>query len=147
LKERLSANKGDNPCAKLFGGLEKALKALDDSKIEFRSMGGPISLDGVTISQNPAVIGAITKGKNVTINTDGPFMANNGTLPVMGRPGIVARNVNHYGLDDIGSAAFILAHELGHRTGKLEDDSLKAKDPEGAAERNNQRVHDACFKD
>jgi hypothetical protein len=147
LKERLGANNGDNPCAKLFGGLENALKTLRESKIEFRSMGGPISLDGVTIANNPPLIGAVTNGKSITINSDGPFMANNGTLPVMGRPGMVATNVNHYGLNDIGTAAFILAHELGHRTGKLEDDSISAKDPEGAGGRNHQRVYEACFKD
>lgn len=73
-------------------------------------------------------------------------MAYNGTLPVMGRPGMVVTNVNRYGLDDIASAAFILAHELGHRTGKLKDDSIKAKDPESVADRNNQRVYEACFK-
>lgn len=50
-------------------------------------------------------------------------------------------------MNDIASAAFILAHELGHRTGKLEDDSGKSKDPEGAEGRNMQRIYDACFKE
>jgi hypothetical protein len=60
---------------------------------------------------------------------------------------MLATNVNYYGMDDIRSAAFILAHELGHRTGKLEDDSIKAKDPAGAEDRNRSRVYEACFKD
>ncbi|HEU4511117.1 MAG TPA: DUF4214 domain-containing protein [Pyrinomonadaceae bacterium] len=147
LMNRLGANNGDNPCAKLFGGLKNALKKLKESKIAFQSMGGPISLDGRTIAPNPPLIDAVTRGKNITINSDGRFMANDGTLPVMGRPGMVAVNVNYYGLDDIESAAFILAHELGHRTGKLEDDSFKAKDPDAVTKRNNQRVYDACFKE
>ena len=146
LRGRLEANKGDNSCAKLFGGLKNALKKLDESEIGFRSMGGPMSLDGHTISPNPPLREAVTIDKKITINSDGPFMANNGTLPVMGRPGMVVKNVNYYGLDDIGSAALILAHELGHRTGKLEDDSDNAKDPAGASDRNNQRVYEACFK-
>ena len=108
-------------------------------------MGGPISLDGRTVAP-VQVIDAVTNGRNIRINSDGPFMANNGTLPIMGRPGMVATNVNRYGLDDIPSAAFILAHELGHRASKLENDSIKAKDPEGAAARNNNRVYEACFK-
>lgn len=146
LIKRLQANKGDNPCAKLFGGLENALKKLNESKITFRSMGGPISLDGRTIAPID-LTDAHTKGKEVTINTDGRFMAEDGTLPVMGRPGALVPNVNYFGLDDVASAALILGHELGHRTGKLEDER-KAKDPEGAQDaqgRNNQKVYDACF--
>ena len=145
LKKRLEANGGDNPCAKLFGGLKDALKKLKESKITFRSMGGPISLDGVRIAP-VTLIDAVTNGKNITINSDGRFMADNGALPVMGRPGMLAAGVNYFGLDDVGSAALILAHELGHRTGKLEDDSDKAKDPEGAEERNANAVYEACFK-
>ena len=145
LRRLLQANDGNNPCAKFFGGLKNALEKLDKSNIGFRSMGGPISLDGLTVA--PLTLrDAVTNGKNITINSDGRFMANNGTLPIMGRPGMVANNVNYYDLNDIGSAAFILAHELGHRAGKLENDSVKAKDPEGATARNNTRVYEACFK-
>jgi len=146
LKKRLGGNNGDNSCAKLFGGLKNALKKLEESTISFRSMGGPISLDGVSILSSKPVVDAVTNGKKITINSDGRFMANNGTLPVTGRPGMIVSGVNYYDLDDIASAAFILAHELGHRTSKLEDDSTKAKDPEGANERNRQRVYEACFK-
>jgi hypothetical protein len=128
-----------------FGGLKNALKKLDESKISFRSMGGPISLDGRTISPTP-VMDAVTNDKKITINSNGRFMAHDGTLPVMGRLGMVVLNVNHYGLDDVASAAFILAHELGHRTGKLEDDSNKAKDPNSVADRNNEKIYEACFK-
>ena len=56
-----------------------------------------------------------------------------------------ATNVNYYGLGDVASAALILAHELGHRTGRLKDEN-KAKNPEGAQDENNQRVYEACFK-
>jgi len=56
-----------------------------------------------------------------------------------------AANVNHYGLGDVAPAALILAHELGHRTGKLKDER-KAKDREDANDENNQRVYEACFK-
>ena len=48
-------------------------------------------------------------------------------------------------LYDTASAAFILAHELGHRTGKLKDER-KAEDPGGANDENNQQVYEACFK-
>jgi hypothetical protein len=89
---------------------------------------------------------AVTNGKNITISSDGRFMANNGELPVTGWPGLRATNLNYYGLSDIASAAFILAHELGHRTGKLEDDSIKAKDPEAATDRNVLRIFESCFK-
>jgi hypothetical protein len=145
LKNRLQANKGDNPCAKLFGGLKNALKKLDESNIVFRSMGGPISLNGRTLASQ-ILRDAVTNGKNITINSDGRFKANNGELPVTGWPGLRATNLNYYGLSDIASAAFILAHELGHRTGKLEDDSIKAKDPEAATDRNVLRIFESCFK-
>ncbi|HEY0730755.1 MAG TPA: hypothetical protein VGD38_21900, partial [Pyrinomonadaceae bacterium] len=144
LRKRLEANKGDNLCAKLFGGLENALKKLNESKITFRSMGGPISLNGKTIAPTP-VTDAITRGKEVIINSDGRFMAEDGTLPVMLRPDLKATGVNYFDLDDVGSAALILGHELGHRTGKLEDEE-KAKDRQATNDRNNQRVYDACFK-
>ena len=144
LIKRLEANKGDNPCAKLFGGLQNALKKLNESNIIFRNMGGPISTDGRTVTH--AATDASTKDKKVTINLDGAFMAENGTIPVMGRPG-VSTNVSYRGLDDVANAALILGHELGHRTGKLEDEN-KAKTPEAAREaqaRNDQKVYDACF--
>lgn len=143
LKKRLEANNGDNPCANLFGGLKNALKRLDESKITFRSMGGPVPQPGNVVSPNGPP-DAITNGKKITINTDGRFMADNGTLRAMGRPDLIVPNVNKFGLDDVASAALILGHELGHRTGKLEDEE-KAKDPEGASDRNDQRVYDACF--
>jgi hypothetical protein len=80
----------------------------------------------------------------VTINTDGAFMAENGTIPIMGRPD-KAVNVDQFNLgDDVAIAALILGHELGHRTGKLENENT-AKDPDEAQARNDKRVYDACF--
>jgi hypothetical protein len=147
LKNRLQANNGDNPCARLFGGVTNALKKLDESIITFRSMGGPISRDGITLEQDPPLTDAITLKRSIAINSDGRFMAIDGAIPLMGRPGMAVAGVNYYRLGDIESAAFILAHELGHRTGKLENDGNDDKDQMGAEGRNNERVRKACFKD
>jgi hypothetical protein len=97
---------------------------------------------------------ATTKGKNITINSDGRFMAINGTIPVTeavagARPISPGDRVGGAGLNNLGdveTAALVLGHELGHRRhifGKDEEDGGDEK----KSDRNTQMVYDACFKD
>lgn len=152
LLERL--NKPD--CAKVFGGLPKALKALNESKFKFKALGGPIKAGG---SQLYRADSATTKGQTITINTQGKFYMENLSLPFTnsaGRtdPGVLDLSEFSYGTPgehvnigvDVVAAAFILAHELGHRTGIYGKDDKDGGKPDRTA-RNNKKIYDACFKD
>jgi len=102
---------------------------------------------------------AVTEGTTVTINTRGQFMATNGRLP---------GDLTNYGSDattqllflsktpretlyqlvvlgEVENAAFILAHELGHRRkiyGKNNDDGQDMD----RNTKNNRKIWEACFK-
>jgi hypothetical protein len=132
-KKRLEANKGDNPCAKLFGGLKNAEKALNK---------------GANIFVGPAVdpnIGATTTGKNVAINPVGGFFDTSGSRTFQLDFNLRDKTAKYVVLGNVEAAAFILAHELGHVTGKLENDG---GDPFGFKSIwNNKKVHDACFSE
>jgi hypothetical protein len=88
----------------------------------------------------------------ITINSDGRFMAINGTIPLTEAlatpisPGDRMSGASLYNLGDVETAALVLGHELGHRRnifGKDEEDGGDEK----KSDRNTQKVYDACFKD
>lgn len=148
LQNRLNANDGENPCAKVFGGLTKAQQALSATRFKFENLGTD-SLGG----------NAVTAGTTVTINTMGQFMATNGRLTgSVVNYGADAttqlifqssnRGISTYApvvLSEIENAAFILAHELGHRRkiyGKNNNDGQDFN----KNTKNNRKIWEACFK-
>jgi RHS repeat-associated protein len=156
LKEKINANRGNNDCARAFGGRDKALAALNNSKFEFKPLGGPQIVGDLVLYSARA---ATTEGKTVTINTQGRFYMENLSLPYTNAPG--RTNPNDLDLSaitygnsttfvhlsvDVVMATFILGHELGHRTGIYREDDFDGSDPEKTA-RNNKKIYDACFSD
>ena len=157
--KRLGANDGKNPCADLFGGYDKAIKALNDSKFSFVNPGAPL---------NANVTGrffhAVTNGKDVYINSQGGFVAVNGQVPTQlsqlpntDRPNeryFVTRAQVPDGIvefrNDVRFASFIILHELGHRRaifGKDNKDHIDDKNGTSLEKsaRNNKKILDACF--
>jgi hypothetical protein len=148
LQRRLNANKGNNPCAKIFGGLANAQKALDEGHFKFENLGPPDLAGG----------NAVTSGNNVTTNSVGTFMAANGRLPgdswvyrdlattqyifVMTKQGKAYAPVQ---LGETENAAFILAHELGHLR-KIYGKNNYDSDNFDRSTKNNRKIWEACFK-
>lgn len=99
---RLRANDGKNACAALFGGIKKAEELLKKgTKFAFGQ------------TRNPEAA-AQAKDKTVIINPTGLFMDTSGSVDFQ----INARR-DFIRLTNTEAAAFVLAHELGHRAGKL----------------------------
>ncbi|HET8671054.1 MAG TPA: hypothetical protein VFM05_10630, partial [Candidatus Saccharimonadales bacterium] len=81
---------------------------------------------------------AETRGSKITINPNGNFMSTSGFVIVE----INARR-DFIQLDNVEFAAFTIAHEIGHRSGKLHQDG---NDPLGALSvLNNGTIQKACF--
>ena len=126
----LEQNKGDNPCAKLLGGLKEAKKKLKETKF----------VRGPTV--NPNAI-ASTSGNVVTINPHNGFydVTDAHVLAVgfdRGRQIII-------GLNDLEFTTFVLLHELGHRTGTLRSDGVDHDPLSVLGVLNNGDIHRACF--
>ena len=129
--DRLHKDDGNNPCAKLFGGVKKAEKALKDTKYAF----------GPTQGRADAQI----IGKNMTINPNGVFMKSGDEAKLLVGFNLRAHEGSYVRLTDAQLAAFVLAHEIGHRAGVLRPDG---RDPFGFLSTiNNGLVHTACFSD
>jgi len=131
MMRRLEENDGNNPCAKLFGGLEKAKDALNKTKWSF---GRP----------HNAGAAAETKGNKIKIDPTGSFMNTSGSVMVTidlvsNGMDIIPTNITIEG--NIEAAAFFLLHELGHRTNSLPDDAGS----EYTSIKNNGKIYDACF--
>jgi RHS repeat-associated protein len=129
--KRLHANNGKNPCADLFGGIKNAEKALKGTKFSF----GPTE----------GGAGAVTLGKNVTIDPNGIFMGTSGSETIQVGFNLRDKQGSYITLNNVQAAAFVLAHETGHRAGKLRSDG---NDPFGfLSVMNNGDVQKACFGD
>ena len=130
--KRIHENDGKNACADLFGGIKNAEKALKNTSFQF----------GATQNSNAW---AQTLGKTITIAPDKPFMDTSGSVTVQVGYNLKLRQRDNIQLDNVQAAAFVLLHELGHRTGTLEPDG---NDPFGfVSVINNQKVRDACFSE
>jgi YD repeat-containing protein len=155
----LSANGGKNPCAELFGGYDKAMKALNESKFSFKDLGAPLTTNIYEL------VHAATKGKDIFINSQGGFMAEKGEVPTQlsmllntDRPNeraFVTRATVPGSFvefrNDVRFAAFVLLHELGHRRGIFGKDNKDGIDDKNGTSlektaRNNQKILDACFQ-
>jgi hypothetical protein len=131
VKRRLNQNNGKNPCAEFFGGLDKASKALDETKFRF----GKVSLDRA----------AQTIGNTVKINPTGEITDKSGSvsLPVGFTLG-PNPTVSSITLGNVEAAAFLLLHELGHRTKRYGSNDNDAG-PAGVL--NNGLIQEACFNE
>jgi uncharacterized protein RhaS with RHS repeats len=144
LERRLGANHGENPCAKAFGGFQKALKALNETNFTFDS----------TLDAN-----AQTIGTHVIINS-GPnqaFMQPPGSTysfdlatasKLRNRPGggqIRDVSFSSLPLRGVTAAAFLLAHELGHRRHIYGDNYHDGTIVDNAI--NNMKIWKACFSE
>jgi len=110
-----------------FGGIKKAKQALAEmgKNTSFGELGDPRAV-------------AETLGKKTTINPNSFFTANNGSVDIR-----LDVQGDYVTLNNINAAAFVLAHELGHRTKKLLSDG---NDPIGVISTiNNGAVYNACF--
>ncbi|HXQ69709.1 MAG TPA: hypothetical protein VN844_04455, partial [Pyrinomonadaceae bacterium] len=126
--KRLHVNDGKNACADLFGGIKKAEKALKDTNYLFKStISGP----------------AETIGKDITINPTEHFMRDKDGVRFDVGINFRARQVYYVMLTQIEAAAFILAHEIGHRTKTLDPDGFDQSNYISAL--NSGKVRDACF--
>lgn len=128
---RLHENNGKNPCADLFGGVKKAEKALKGTKFSIQSNGqGAI---------------AVTIGKKVSLDPNGMFTDTSGSATIQVAFNLPVHQGSYITLDNVKAAAFVLAHETGHRTGTLQ---LDGHDPMGfLSVMNNGNVQKACFSD
>jgi RHS repeat-associated protein len=127
---RLQANNGNNPCAKLFGGVKNAEKALKNVFV------------GEDKDRN---IGATVVEKGIDINPVGGFFDTSGSFTIQLGFNLKDNTAEYVVLSNVEAAAFMLAHEAGHVTGKLENDG---NDPFGfKSVMNNKKVHEACFSD
>ena len=129
--KRLHAKDGKNQCADLFGGIKKAEKALKDTAYSFANIE----------SGDPAV----TKDKNITINPTERFMSTNDAAKFHVGLNMHTRQIYYVVMNNIEAAAFILAHEIGHRAGTLEPDGHDQSSFVSAL--NSGKVRDACFAD
>ena len=129
--KRLHANDGNNPCADLFGGVKNAEKALKSTNFAF----GPTEVGA----------SAETLGKNVTFDPKGIFMGTSGSETIQVGFNLRDKRGYYITLDNVQAAAFVLAHETGHRAGKLRPDG---RDPFNfSSVMNNGDVQEACFSD
>jgi RHS repeat-associated protein len=133
LKGRLEANGGDNPCAKFFGGLKNAQKKLNELMKSHRF--GPTE---------PGAAAEVSPKGVLTIDPQGPFMDTTNKVDIH-----VSTKGAYITLGSIQAAAFFLAHELGHKTNKLINDSTAysgslAKQMSWA---NSGMIRDNCFSE
>ena len=138
-KKRISE---DPNCAKLFGGEKNALKKLKELKFRFSSL------------NNRGI--AEIKGKNVTLDSERfngegamlTFATNITKTTTQGFPTIsFNRNTLHIKGSSFG--AFVLLHELGHRTnifGEFDKDGGSQID-ELSTGANNEKVRASCFSE
>lgn len=128
----MSANNGDNDCAKLFGGIKKAEEALKATKFSVGDMPNPLTV-------------AETTGKNVRLNANGPFFYADAPITFPAGINIFTKQVGAITLDNVQFAALSILHELGHRVDILLPDRV---DPDGTRTTwNNGVVKAACFSD
>ena len=141
--KRLKANGGDNPCAKLFGGLANALKTLAKTNFTAASVQGG---------------NAQTKGRTITIDPTKPFMDASGYVWIVtgydiartdGGIQLVPQKIT---VGNVEAAAFILAHEFAHRSDVkgFEPTDANVRTLGGtqagfAGARNNEMIRKACF--
>jgi RHS repeat-associated protein len=131
--------KSKKECAKLFGGLQKALNTLNSAT--YRLFDEPPSLMYQNGKWVPQVTGAATyPGNMVTINISGPFF-NGPDLKMSGNRSFRADLGT--GLKGNDLAALLLLHELGHQVGKWGKDA-------GVGDRDanlehSKKVDEACF--
>jgi hypothetical protein len=141
LRKRIESNNGKNPCAEVFGGRKKALNALDQTNFKF--------------DPNLADL-AKTVGSTTIINSspDQAFMRPIGSTysfdlvtasPLREEGGHQVRDTSWYSLrlKDVTAAAFLLAHELGHRRSIYGDNEDDGAHSDNAI--NNMKIWKACF--
>ena len=86
---------------------------------------------------NPAAA-AENIGKKLTINPNGAFIDTSGSVEIT-----LSVRGDYVRLGNVEAAAFILAHEMGHRTNKL---IVDGNDPLGVLSiSNNGTIYEACF--
>jgi hypothetical protein len=143
LIDRIKQNKGKNPCADLYGGMNKALNALKKSRISVDDL-GPVQL----IPSNPPITtndqSMETVGKTITVNSN-----------VMFAPGGMVKLEDYFSHKPLPSinipASTVLdfslgfGHELGHLTnakGFTQDDGQISGQAEN--DQNTELVKKAC---
>lgn len=122
---------GRNACAELFGGIKKAENALKNTTYVF----------GYTSPGTEAV----TKDKTITIKPNGVFISTSGSETLQIGVNLRANQGHFVALNNVEAAAFILAHEIGHRVGTLRPDGHDKTNFVSVI--NNEKVYEACFSD
>lgn len=144
LRKRIEANGGKNPCAKFFGGLKKALKALDKTKFTFDPNLDPNAQTvGTRVTLNSSPDRAFMRPAGSTYSFDLVTASPYHALPDGGQSR--STSWSSLALQDVTAAAFLLAHELGHRTHSYGDNQNDGALVDGAI--NNMAVWKACFSD
>ncbi|HEU4386304.1 MAG TPA: hypothetical protein VFV34_00805, partial [Blastocatellia bacterium] len=127
----------NSDCAKLFGGKDKAINALQNASYSYQNLGmGKVDQDG-----RLHVTGAATFGNTVFINTFGPFR--NPTILVQTVSGVRPQTANQGLNNPVDVGALILLHELGHLLGIFKPDANNSE----LNQAQTQQVIDACFKE
>jgi hypothetical protein len=115
----------------LFGGVKNAEKALKGTKFSFGPTEGGAAAEIL--------------GKNVTIDPNGLFMGSGGSETIQVGFNLRDKQGYYITLNNVQAAAFVLAHEIAHRAGKLRSDG---NDPFNfLTVMNNGDVQKACFGD
>lgn len=144
LERRLRANNGKNPCAKAFGGLNKALKALDQTNFRFDpNLNANARTKGFTVTLNSSPYQGFMQPMGSTYSFDLATASAYHGLPGGGQ----SRDASWSSLPlkDVTAAAFLLAHELGHRRHIYGDNDDDGADIDGAI--NNMKIWKACFSE
>lgn len=143
MMNRLGTKGAPSECAKLFGGFEKAMQLLKNTKFSIE-----------TLDENAV---AETKGKKVQISPTNGFFDNEEKNPILitrnfrdlTLPGGSTKHYNYsyhrISLSAVEQSAFVLLHELGHRAkifGKFNDDASITENA-----RNNELIWNACFSE
>jgi RHS repeat-associated protein len=141
----------NNPdCAKLFGGEDKALKALSETTIEFKDLGKAIPIHGPggqIVGFGGPTANAQTNGKVVQVNTNGTFSEGGQiTLLGMGGSGMVVDLAGVYGGHEgiVHESSETLAHELAHRTNTIPRDGPNDPNYPNQSPANDEKVRAAC---
>jgi len=140
----LRANGGKNPCAQAFGGLKKALKALNQTTFNFDpNLNANGRTKGSTVTLNSSPNQAFMQPAGSTYSWDLATVSPYRNLPGGGQ----TRSVSWSSLPlrDVTSAAFLLAHELGHRRKIYGDNDDDGSAIDGAI--NNMKIWQACFSE
>ena len=136
LWKRFHEKDGKNPCADFFGGIKNAEAAM-------QGLSGNVKVGPTKSAEADAQI----SGKTITIDPKKKFFDTSGFVNMQAGLDYSKNEVYVSAMTNIEAASFILAHELGHKTGKLKPDGDDVDTLGAASVENSGKIWQACFSD